>query len=40
MAKQSRLIKTKSGATRMNKNLLKKAKPLKPWKPVKRKSIK
>jgi len=37
MAKQSRLIKTKSGGIRLNKNLLKKAKPAKPWKPVKRK---
>ena len=32
MAKQARLVKTKSGAVRENKNLKKKPKALKPYK--------
>lgn len=32
MAKQARIVKTKSGAVRENKNLKKKPKPLKPYK--------
>jgi hypothetical protein len=32
MAKQKRLVETKSGAVRTNKNLIKKPKPLKPVK--------